>query len=785
LNFDTEQLAYRNFRSIVAERTNPVIAWVGSGLSAPAGIPIWGVLKAKLVKMLNDKAEGFLAEDRTKAKARAKLIESQVNPWIAFQMLKKELGRTTYKDGIRDAVKRAEAAAPPSTYCNLWKLRLRGLINLNIDRLATKAYVQETHITAPLEFAGQNSNSLGGLLKETRPFILNLHGHAEDASSWVFTQSELQSLRKLQGYQDFVRACLFSNTILFIGISADDLAVGGHLEQLASANIDTGTHYWVTSRTDRATDRWAESVGIRVIRYEAPNNDHSALDVMFHDLLQFVPPEDPPVQEPVISSTVCATGRDLPDPADLATRRAEEVRQTLNAYAQKLLAAGGDTAQEYARFQSTYDEAIYRAWYVSTAQGQNSLLGYELQDCVARGAFGKVYRASGPWGEPLAIKVLLEEIRNNAELLQSFRRGARSMRILGNHNVEGVVAYRDSSEIPAMVVMDWIEGPTLQQAVCAKMLRRWDLVLRMAKHLTRILRRAHELPERVLHRDLRPSNVMLKDFFTKGEDWRVVVLDFDLSWHRGATERSVTHGAAMFGFLAPEQIQKIPGISTRHAAVDSFGLGMVLFFVVSSRHPVPDEQRHGSWANTVRDASRSIPCKPWKSVPDRFARLILNATRERQSLRWDMAQIETELTRLEEAVLHPDRVSEADLIAEELAFRSKALTQYDWDEDTATAIVERPTGLRVTLHGDVVRHKLELSVDWTSTLYNRKLEKRLRPTVDAACAILRSGGWAVMTEDIGAQTFHIRAHASPQTAVHDFDGTAGELDRAMDQLRVD
>lgn len=44
------------------------------------------------------------------------------------------------------------------------------------------------------------------------------------------------------------------------------------------------------------------------------------------------------------------------------------------------------------------------------------------------------------------------------------------MHILGEHNVDGVVTYRDSSEIPAFAVIDWVEGPSLQEAVESKLL---------------------------------------------------------------------------------------------------------------------------------------------------------------------------------------------------------------------------------------------------------------------------------------------------------------------------
>ena len=783
--FDTNQDAYVSLRSIMKERTSGIVAWVGSGLSAPLGIPLWPGLRKALGAALGRKLASYEPADRASAQVRAQAVASQTNPWVAFQMLQRELGKATYRDVIREAVRPADTAPAPESYRYLWKLRIRGLINLNIDRLATKAFV-ETRQSNPLEFTGTQGTRLGYLLKEPRPFIINLHGHADDYSSWVFTKSELDNLRASPGYAGFIQTCFLANTVLFLGLSADDVAVGGHLEALAAANVESGTHFWATARTDRATDEWAESIGVRVIRYDALGDDHSALNEMFEDLLSFIPPEDAPEDLPVVSNTSRSTKRgSLPSPSDLAKQDTEDIRRTLNDYVKGLLDLGADADREYRTFRKEYDEAIYRAWYVNPRNGVDSLLGYKVEQSVAKGAFGTVYRATGAEGEPLAIKILLEEIRNNDELLQSFRRGVRSMRILTQHQLDGVVGYRDSSEIPAFVVMDWVDGPSLQEAVESRALEDWQTILRTAKHLTRILREAHELPERVLHRDLRPSNVMLKGFYTEPEDWKVVVLDFDLSWHRGATERSVVHGSTLFGYLAPEQMIRIPGVSTRNSAVDSFGLGMVLFFMVDSRHPIPAEHRHTDWSATVQSACGKHSWENWKSLPARFARLIMNATRDQQATRWDVMQIETELNRLWEVATRPESIVAPDLLAEEVASRVDVFRTYLWDEDLTGANTELPTGLRVRLRGDSVGRRLVLDIEWQNTGVHRrrKVGKWVGPASKNCAAMLRAEGWDV-TEDVDLQALLVRASRdadSVRVAIHQ---CAAGIDRAIGHLRT-
>ncbi|MBI5918718.1 MAG: protein kinase [Nitrosomonadales bacterium] len=783
--FNNRQDAYLSLRNIVAERTSPIVAWVGSGLSASLGVPMWAALRRRLAEAMERKIDTYSAAERSHQKAKLARAVSEPNPWLAFQMLQTQLGSTTYRDTIREAIRPAETAQAPDSYRYLWKMRIRGLINLNIDRLATKALV-ETSAAVPLEYTGRHRAPLGQLLKENRPFILNLHGQADDASTWVFTKEELDALRRVPGYSDFIRSCLFSNTILFMGITVDDAAVGGHLEALRTQGIHSGTHFWVTSRTDRSTDEWAEDLGVRVIRYDASNGDHSAVDDMFTDLLAYVPPEDAPVHVPVVSQSNVAPIDTLPPPAELAKEDANDIREKLNSYVRSLLSRGNDAELHYAEFQRTYDEAIYRAWYLNTDRRGEKLLQYKLDAPAAKGAFGRVYRATNSAGESVAIKVLLEEIRNNKELLQSFRRGVRSMRILSDRGVPGVVTYRDSSEIPAFVVMDWVDGPSLEEAVEARHFQDWSTILRTAKHLTRVIREAHELPERVLHRDLRPSNVMLMNFYSEPDEWKVVVLDFDLSWHLGADEKSVIHGSTLYGYLAPEQIARLAGVSTRHSAVDSFGLGMIMFFMVSGRHPLPAQHRHSNWPEAVHEACDRHTSTAWTSLPERFARLIINATRDEQSNRWDVAQIQTELDQLWIAGSRPESVISPEVLAEEIASRTATLRKYEWHPDYARASHRLPTGLQVTLAGDPVKRRLALRVDWENTgvQQHRKVGKFVGPAAQNCHAILRSGGWNAV-HSVGVQTLTVEATISADVASRQLDQCASTIDRAMDPLRLE
>jgi hypothetical protein len=523
-----------------------------------------------------------------------------------------------------------------------------------------------------------------------------------------------------------------------------------------------------------------------MIRYRTTIGDHSELTQLLDDLRSFVPEDSTEGLLPVVSS-FDTTAETMMPPSELAKQEPERVREILNRRAREILAHdSADAVQEFERFVTEYDEAVHRAWYVSTIEGKNKVLGYTLVKEEAKGAFGRVYRAYGENGEPVAIKVLHSDLREQHALLLAFRRGVRSMNILGQRGVHGVVKYIDASEIPAFVVMEWIEGANLSAAVAAGRFGEWADVLRVARGISSILSSAHAVPERVLHRDIRPANIMLEGFWT-GDDWRVVLLDFDLSWHRGAYEQSVVHGSGTAGYLAPEQIIAHRDESTRHAAVDSFGLGMTLFFVVGGKDPVPAQHRHGDWKERVAAVCRSPIVPTWRSLPARYARLIANATMDRQAERLDLNQINTELERLSSALERPELVAAADLLAEEIAARAEYASDYVWNEDEVAARLHRPSGLKIAVGGDETRQRVTLRLEWSTVgLQDRKLTEQWLPeATKVAAAALGKANWVVTLHDVRSQQLQIVAEVSTSLAAERIDGLSAGLDKAVGHIRFD
>jgi serine/threonine protein kinase len=281
---------------------------------------------------------------------------------------------------------------------------------------------------------------------------------------------------------------------------------------------------------------------------------------------------------------------------------------------------------------------------------------------------------------------------------------------------------------------------------------------------------------------------MLRDFYAQGGSWQLVVLDFDLSWHRDANQRSVLHTSSA-GYLAPEQMHRTPGVSTRSALVDSFGVGMTLLFLCRGTDPDPDEHRQVGWQSRVQAACLAVGSPGWASVPTRFARLIENCTQDRQSARWDLALIEGELGRLRSAVESPNNVRSVELLTEELASQAKAFNDYSWNVDAFRASRSLPTGLQFSLTADLQRERILLTVTWAATGVERGgIRKYMGANAKTAAEQLTASGWRDVRRESEEKSLELYANL-PTSSITGGDVTrrleeaGSQLDRALANIR--
>ncbi|WP_338931444.1 serine/threonine-protein kinase [Streptomyces netropsis] len=213
---------------------------------------------------------------------------------------------------------------------------------------------------------------------------------------------------------------------------------------------------------------------------------------------------------------------------------------------------------------------------------------YLLEEPLGRGATGVVWRArqreaagaeaavAGQPGETVAIKVLKEELANDADVVMRFLR-ERSVLLRLTH--PNIVRTRDlvvEGDLLALV-MDLVDGPDLHRYLRDNGPFTPVAAALLTAQIADALAASHA--DGVVHRDLKPANVLLKN---DGQAMHPMLTDFGIA--RLADSPGLTRTHEFVGtptYVAPESAEGRPQTS----AVDIYGAGILLYELVTGRPP--------------------------------------------------------------------------------------------------------------------------------------------------------------------------------------------------------
>lgn len=157
MGFDFNQKSHLALKSILTEKTSPVIAWVGAGLSAPAQLPSWESLLEHLVLEIKRKHLRIPPDDKMRSLNLTLLDEQKKqNYWLCFQFAETLLGPTTFQALIREKLDVSSHKEIPEGYSCLWDIGIQGMISFNLDQFATRSYSQKNpgaHLDLLLELS--------------------------------------------------------------------------------------------------------------------------------------------------------------------------------------------------------------------------------------------------------------------------------------------------------------------------------------------------------------------------------------------------------------------------------------------------------------------------------------------------------------------------------------------------------------------------------------------------------------------------------------------------------
>jgi tRNA A-37 threonylcarbamoyl transferase component Bud32 len=217
---------------------------------------------------------------------------------------------------------------------------------------------------------------------------------------------------------------------------------------------------------------------------------------------------------------------------------------------------------------------------------------YRVVRPVGNGGTGIVYearRADDQFHQRVALKLLHPTAATKAAL-QRFVRERQVLASLEHPNLTRLIDGGVTSDGFPYLVMEYVDGEPLL-AYCQRhgmgIRDRLDLFLTICE----TVEYAHS--RLVVHRDIKPSNVLVD------ADGRPRLLDFGIAKLLDATpgEDLTATGLGAFtpAYASPEQIRsEVPAVS-----MDVYGLGVVLFELVSGRHPLGEAVSANEWVKRV------------------------------------------------------------------------------------------------------------------------------------------------------------------------------------------
>ncbi|WP_410809476.1 serine/threonine-protein kinase [Micromonospora sp. 067-2] len=202
---------------------------------------------------------------------------------------------------------------------------------------------------------------------------------------------------------------------------------------------------------------------------------------------------------------------------------------------------------------------------------------YQLEERIGVGGMSEVWRAHDQvLDRPVAVKLISPGREGQSGPVERTRAEARSAARLVHPNVASVHDFGTSSTLPGRrmpyIVMELAEGETLAAHLRAGPLD-WRISVRVCAEVSAALAAAHA--EGIVHRDVKPANVMLTPAGVK-------VLDFGIATLEGAPEPA--QDGLLLGtpaYLAPEQLDGAQAT----AAADMYALGVLLYYSLAGRLP--------------------------------------------------------------------------------------------------------------------------------------------------------------------------------------------------------
>jgi serine/threonine protein kinase len=268
---------------------------------------------------------------------------------------------------------------------------------------------------------------------------------------------------------------------------------------------------------------------------------------------------------------------------------------------------------------------------------------FRIKEKLGAGGMGVVYKAVDiRLDRPVALKFLPDNIAQDAQVLERFRREARAASAL-NHPGICTIYEIGEQDGRTFIAMEFIDGETLRSHIHGKALP-LEEILELGIQIAEALDAAHA--EGIIHRDIKPANILLTK---RGQ---AKVLDFGLAKlsRKGVADGEAPDSTSIVGiisgtpsYMSPEQVRG----DNLDARTDIFSLGLLLYEMATGRQAFS-----GGTGGTIIEAVLTRSPVPARSInpnlPPRLEEIINKALHKDREQRYQRAaDIRNDLLKLE------------------------------------------------------------------------------------------------------------------------------------------
>jgi serine/threonine-protein kinase len=233
---------------------------------------------------------------------------------------------------------------------------------------------------------------------------------------------------------------------------------------------------------------------------------------------------------------------------------------------------------------------------------------FVLREVIGEGAMGKVYRADQTnLGRTVAVKVMNPALLSDEGLVRRFHDEARSASRLNHPNIVSVIDFGQTESGVLYIVMEFLRGRTLARLIAEEAPLEPARIVDIMGQVLDALEEAHT--HEVVHRDLKPDNIMVEALRTSGDFAKV--LDFGIAKLRREDREfeTVDGQCGTPEYMAPEQVRGQLDVDAR---ADLYSLGIVMYEMLTGLTPFGG----GSHAEVFTKQLGYAPKPPRDARPD-------------------------------------------------------------------------------------------------------------------------------------------------------------------------